>query len=145
MFLQGFLSDVLNPKVAVFFLALLPQFVDLKAGRPIAQLLILGLTANMLAIAINLVLVVASAWITRSLRGNRRIARGLRSAMGVLFDHRDAGTLRDRHDLHRREALLGSDHPRRRNDRVMPGGKVLQDAFGAAISHRRELASAPSW
>jgi len=85
VFVQGFLSDVLNPKVAVFFLALLPQFVDLKAGHPIAQLLLLGVTANMLAIAINLVLVMLSARISRSLRGNPRIARRLQSAMGVLF------------------------------------------------------------
>ena len=85
VFVQGFLSDVLSPKVAVFFLALLPQFVDLKAGHPIAQLLLLGVTANMLAIAINLVLVMLSARISRSLRGNPRIARRLQSAMGVLF------------------------------------------------------------
>jgi threonine/homoserine/homoserine lactone efflux protein len=85
IFVQGFLSDVLNPKVAVFFLALLPQFVDLKAGHPVTQLLLLGLTVNMLAIAVNLILVMLSAKISRSLRGNPRIARRLQSAMGVLF------------------------------------------------------------
>ena len=85
IFLQGFLSDVLNPKVAVFFLALLPQFVDLNAGHPVAQLLLLGLTVNMLAIAVNLILVMLSARISRSLRGNPRIARRLQNAMGLLF------------------------------------------------------------
>jgi threonine/homoserine/homoserine lactone efflux protein len=85
VFVQSFLSDVLNPKVAVFFLALLPQFIDLRAGHPVAQLLLLGLTANMLAIAINLVLVLLSARISRNLRGNPRIARRLQSAMGLLF------------------------------------------------------------
>jgi threonine/homoserine/homoserine lactone efflux protein len=85
VFVQGFLSDVLNPKVAVFFLALLPQFVDLKAGHPVAQLLLLGLTVNMLAITVNLILVMLSARISRNLRGNPRIARRLQSAMGVLF------------------------------------------------------------
>jgi threonine/homoserine/homoserine lactone efflux protein len=85
IFVQGFLSDVLNPKVAVFFLALLPQFVDLKAGHPVAQLLVLGLTVNMLAIIVNLILVMLSARISRKLRGNPRTARRLQSAMGVLF------------------------------------------------------------
>jgi threonine/homoserine/homoserine lactone efflux protein len=85
VFVQGFLSDVLNPKVAVFFLALLPQFIDLKAGHPVAQLLLLGVTANVLAIVINLILVMLSASITQNLRSNPRIARRLQSAMGVLF------------------------------------------------------------
>lgn len=85
VFVQGFLSDVLNPKVAVFFLALLPQFVDLKAGHPVVQLLLLGLTANMLAIAVNLILVLLSAGISQSLRGNPRIAGRLQRAMGLLF------------------------------------------------------------
>jgi threonine/homoserine/homoserine lactone efflux protein len=33
IFLQEFLSDALNPKVTVFFLAFLPQFVNVQAGR----------------------------------------------------------------------------------------------------------------
>src|SRR5688572_13969236 len=57
IFWQGFLSDVLNPKVALFFLAFLPQFVDFGAGNETRQLLILGVTGNVIAIAINLTLV----------------------------------------------------------------------------------------
>ena len=60
-------------------------FVDLTAGQPFAQLLLLGLTLGMLAIAVNLILVMLSARISRSLRGNRRIARRLQSGMGLLF------------------------------------------------------------
>ena len=44
VFWQGVLSSVLNPKIAIFFLAFLPQFVD-KAGSDITlQMVILGLT-----------------------------------------------------------------------------------------------------
>ena len=85
IFWQGFLSDVLNPKVAVFFLALLPQFVSPQAGNAIGQLVLLGLTVNVIAIVINLLIVAASARIGRKLRGDPRIAHWLQKAMGALF------------------------------------------------------------
>lgn len=42
MFVQGILSNVVNPKVALFFLAFLPQFVDSGAGHVTQQMLLLG-------------------------------------------------------------------------------------------------------
>ncbi len=46
-FLDSILVEVLNPKVAVFFIAFLPQFVSAEAGLPIwAQFLILGTIVN---------------------------------------------------------------------------------------------------
>jgi threonine/homoserine/homoserine lactone efflux protein len=44
LFWQGMLSNVLNPKIAVFFLAFLPQFVDQGSGLVPLQMVILGLT-----------------------------------------------------------------------------------------------------
>ncbi|MDO9302576.1 MAG: LysE family translocator [Anaerolineales bacterium] len=44
LFWQGVLSNVLNPKIAVFFLAFLPQFVDQGSGQVPLQMVILGLT-----------------------------------------------------------------------------------------------------
>lgn len=44
LFARGFLVNVLNPKTAVFFLAFVPQFVDLTSGNETTQLLILGAT-----------------------------------------------------------------------------------------------------
>ena len=43
MFRQGVLTNVLNPKVALFFLAFLPQFVDPARGSAARQVLALGL------------------------------------------------------------------------------------------------------
>lgn len=85
IFWQGFWSDVLNPKVAIFYVALLPQFIDTQVGHPTMQLVLLGVTGNMIAIAINLMLVAGAARLTGSLRRNERIALWLQRAMGVLF------------------------------------------------------------
>ncbi|MFZ9483583.1 MAG: LysE family translocator [Ilumatobacteraceae bacterium] len=42
-FTQGIVVNTLNPKVALFFLSFLPQFIDTEAGRPGLQALVLGL------------------------------------------------------------------------------------------------------
>jgi threonine/homoserine/homoserine lactone efflux protein len=85
IFWQGFLSDVLNPKVAIFFLAFLPQFVEAGSGNETRQLLILGVTCNVIAISINLVLVYFAGVATAGLRRNRKLALWLNRAMGTVF------------------------------------------------------------
>ena len=44
LFWQGVLSNVLNPKIAIFFLAFLPQFVDKGSSQVTLQMVILGIT-----------------------------------------------------------------------------------------------------
>jgi threonine/homoserine/homoserine lactone efflux protein len=85
IFLQGFLSDVLNPKVAIFFLAFLPQFVEVGSQREMQQLLLLGVTGNMVAIALNLALVYFAGAATERLRASGKLALWLNRTMGGVF------------------------------------------------------------
>ncbi|WP_026932517.1 LysE family translocator [Glycomyces tenuis] len=48
---EGFLVGVLNPKTVLFFLAMLPQFVDPAAGSPVTQMLVLGAVFSLIACA----------------------------------------------------------------------------------------------
>jgi threonine/homoserine/homoserine lactone efflux protein len=82
---QAFLSDVLNPKVALFFLALLPQFVDRNAPHPTLQIVLLGLTVNVIALPVNIAIACCAARITRGLRRNGSATLWLRRGLGVLF------------------------------------------------------------
>jgi threonine/homoserine/homoserine lactone efflux protein len=85
IFWQAFVTDILNPKVMIFFVAFLPQFVDQHGAHPTLQLLLLGVTVNMVCLVINLVLVSCSARLTETLRGNARIDAWLQRGLGALF------------------------------------------------------------
>lgn len=69
---EGFAVGVANPKTMVFFAAVLPQFVDRERGHVTAQMLILGLVFNVIAVvsdsAWGLVAATARDWFARSPR-----------------------------------------------------------------------------
>lgn len=69
-FWEGFAVGVANPKTIVFFAAVLPQFVDRDQGHVVAQMLLLGVVFNMIAVASDMVwgMVAATArdWFARS-------------------------------------------------------------------------------
>ena len=85
IFWQGFISDVLNPKVAIFFISLLPQFIQADNNNAFTQLIILGITVNIIALLINFVLVWFSHSVSSNLRQSNRVSKVLNNVMGTIF------------------------------------------------------------
>lgn len=83
VFRQGLFTNLLNPKVALFFLALLPQFVKSNAENPV-PFLILGLTFIFIGTIWSLFLVWASAGISKTLRQSK-FSYYLNKAAGIIF------------------------------------------------------------
>jgi threonine/homoserine/homoserine lactone efflux protein len=82
---QGVLVSALNPKVAVFFLAFLPQFVVAGAGPVGAQLFLHGSLVIAVAACIEPPLVMVGSRLGVFLKTNRRIALWLDRGLGALF------------------------------------------------------------
>jgi threonine/homoserine/homoserine lactone efflux protein len=60
LFLMGFLTNLLNPKIAMLYLALLPQFIDPGAGSVLTQSLALGATQIAISVGVNAIIAVAA-------------------------------------------------------------------------------------
>jgi len=85
IFRQGMLIDLLNPKVAIFFLAFLPQFTEPGAGPIWAQLLLHGTLIIAVAAFIEPPLVLVGGHLTKTLRANPNAATWLDRTMGVML------------------------------------------------------------
>jgi threonine/homoserine/homoserine lactone efflux protein len=53
LFAMGFLTNLLNPKIAMLYLALLPQFIDRAQGSVLAQSLVLGSIQTVISVSVN--------------------------------------------------------------------------------------------
>jgi threonine/homoserine/homoserine lactone efflux protein len=90
LFWQGVLSNVLNPKIAIFFLAFLPQFVDKESGQVTLQLILLGLTFACFGLCFLVAVGYSSgaigSWLTRRPHYSpllQRLAGGVLIGLGV--------------------------------------------------------------
>ena len=81
------MTNVLNPKVALFFLAFLPQFVDPARGSAVAQIVFLGLLFDCSGTVVNVAVAVFASGARRRWLGREggRGGRTLQRLTGAIF------------------------------------------------------------
>ena len=85
IFFRGFWTNALNPKVALFFLAFLPQFIAPSVEHKPLAFLLLGLLFNFNAVWVNLGWACAAVWLARKAGGLQARMHWLDRVAGTLF------------------------------------------------------------
>src|SRR6266576_1665291 len=85
IFREAFIINVFNPKVALFFLAFLPQFIAVDAPAKTLSFVLLGSLFNFNSLFVNLPLAWIASRAGRGLRDSTRWSRWLAGAVGGLF------------------------------------------------------------
>ena len=85
LFMMGLLTSLLNPKIAMFYLALLPQFIDPAAGSVLAQSILLGLIQIVVSVSVNTLITFAAGAIALFLRTRPLWSLAQRWLMGTLL------------------------------------------------------------
>ncbi|MGB8360851.1 MAG: LysE family translocator [Acidimicrobiia bacterium] len=85
LFTRGFVVNILNPKTAVFFLAFVPQFVDVGAGHETLQLLALGLTFVCLGLVTDGLYALSAGTLGPRILGAPRIRRRKDIVAGAIY------------------------------------------------------------
>jgi threonine/homoserine/homoserine lactone efflux protein len=85
MFRQGLFTNLLNPKMALFVLALFPQFVRPDAGSVAAQILVLATVLNLIGIVVNGLVIVTASRLARAFSARTRFRRAPQILLGCVF------------------------------------------------------------
>jgi threonine/homoserine/homoserine lactone efflux protein len=85
LFTMGLVTNLLNPKVAMIYLSLLPQFVDPARGHILGQSLVLGATQIVISLSVNAVIACLAGSIAGFLHGRPRWLTIQRWFMGTVL------------------------------------------------------------
>lgn len=85
VFLRGFATNALNPKVALFFLAFLPQFIGPAVEHKSLAFLLLGLLFNFNGLWVNIGWALAAAWLSTRVGAVRQGMHWLERTAGAMF------------------------------------------------------------
>jgi threonine/homoserine/homoserine lactone efflux protein len=81
-FYQGIITEILNPKTALFFLAFIPQFIQAEQGHVFIQFLVLGLITDLFNFGADFTVATLAGPIGQRLKTSYRFRQGQRVASG---------------------------------------------------------------
>lgn len=85
LFAMGFVTSLLNPKIAVLYLSLLPQFIDTARGSVFQQSLLLGLVQVAVSVSVNALIAISAGAIAGFLADRPLWTRVQRYVMGTVL------------------------------------------------------------
>jgi len=83
---ESILVEILNPKTAIFYLAFLPQFINLSSGLPVwLQFIILGLVVNIAFVSADIVCVFLAEFVLKKIKNSNKTQKIISMLGGVIF------------------------------------------------------------
>jgi len=82
---SGFLVNCLNPKLSIFFLAFIPQFIDKSSGTPLMSMFILGLVFMLLTLLVFIVYGYFANLLQHKVTQSRSVIKTIQKCFAVIF------------------------------------------------------------